>query len=118
MFICRMKKYRFYHSSVKICYSLGIENHLLPNEFLSSIKPSTAHYWKNDNPDKYIGSEFAPAINHNLDDLQIIYDQKVEQLKRMFVAFCKVYLTVIGFIGKKEFKSIIKKNRNPALRSL
>jgi hypothetical protein len=107
-----MKKYNSYHSSVKICYSLGIENHLLPHEFLASIKPSTAHYWKHDNPDKYLGSEFASSINHNVDDLQIIYDLKVQQLKKLFVTFCKVYLTILNFIGEKEFKSIIKKNRN------
>lgn len=107
-----MKKYKSYHSSIKICYALGIENHLLPQDFLNSIKPSTAHYWKKENADKYIGSEFASNINHNLDDMQIIYDQKVTQLKRIFVSFCKVYLTVLGFIGEKEFKSIIKQNRN------
>ncbi|SDW83034.1 Integrase core domain-containing protein [Lutibacter oricola] len=107
-----MKKYKSYHSSVKICYALSIENHLLPNDFLKSIKPSTAHYWKSDNPDKFVGSEFASSINHNIDDLQIIYDAKVQQLKKMFVTFCKVYLTILGFIGEKDFKSIIRTNRN------
>ncbi len=107
-----MKKYNSYHSSVKICYSLGIENHLLPKEFLSSIKPSTAHYWKNDNPDKFVGSEFASTINHNMDDLQIIYDHKVAEIRKMFIAFCKIYLTIISLIGEKEFKKIIKQNRN------
>ncbi len=58
-----MKKCNSYHSSIKICYSLGIDNHHLPQEFLSSIKPSTAHYWKNDNPDKYLDSEFAPLLH-------------------------------------------------------
>ena len=107
-----MKKYNSYHSSVKICYALGIQNHLLPDNFTSTIKPSTAHYWKNDNPHKYLGSEFSSSINNNIDDLQIIYDEKVLQLKKMFVTFCKVYLTILNFIGEKEFKAIIKKNRN------
>lgn len=107
-----MKKYNSYHSSIKICYSLGIENHVLPQDFLSSIKPSTVHYWKNDTPDKYVGSEFASTVHNNIDDLQVIYDQKIEHLKRMFVTFCKVYLTILSFIGEKEFQTIIKKNRN------
>ena len=107
-----MKKYKSYHSSVKICYALGIQNHLLPDNFTSTIKPSTAHYWKNDNPHKYLGSEFSSSINNNIDDLQIIYDEKVEQLKKMFVTFCKVYITILNFIGEKEFKAIIRKNRN------
>jgi transposase InsO family protein len=107
-----MKKYNSYHSSVKICYSLGIENHVLPQDFLSSIKPSTAHYWKKDSADKYVGSEFATTVHNNIDDLQILYDQKVENLKRIFITFCKVYLTIISFIGEKEFQKIIRKNRS------
>ena len=107
-----MKKYNSYHSSVKICYALGIQNHLLPDNFTSTIKPSTAHYWKNENPNKYLGTEFSLSLNNNIDDLQIIYDKKVLQLKKMFVTFCKVYLTILNFIGEKEFKAIIKKNRN------
>ncbi len=62
MFICLMKKYNSYHSAVNICYSLGIENHLLPRDLVPSIKHSTAHYWKNDNPDKYFGSKFALTV--------------------------------------------------------
>ena len=106
-----MKKYNSYHTSVKICYSLGIEHHILPQDFLSTIKPSTAHYWKNDTADKYVGSEFATTVHNNIDDLQVLYDQKVEHLKRIFINFCKVYLTIIGFIGAKEFQKIIRKNR-------
>lgn len=108
-----MKKYKFYHSSVKICYALGIQNHLLPDNFTPTIKPSTAHYWKNDNPHKYLGSEFSSSINHNIDDLQIIYDQKVEQLKKMFVTFCKVYLTILILLEKKNLEQSSKRTETP-----
>lgn len=30
----------------------------------------------------------------------------------MFITFFKVYITILNFIGEKEFKAIIKKNRN------
>jgi hypothetical protein len=36
-----------------------------------------------------------------MDDLKMIYDQKVEQLKKKFVTF---FITIINFIGEKEFK--------------
>ncbi|MFI1772527.1 hypothetical protein [Thalassobellus citreus] len=72
-----IKKYNSCHSVIKICISLGIENHLLPNEFIASINPSTDHYWKQDNPDKYMGAEFASTINHNLDDLQYFQDRPI-----------------------------------------
>jgi len=84
-----MKKYNSYHSSVKICYALGIQDHLLPDNFTSTIKPSTSHYWKNDNPHKYLGSEFSSSINNNIDDLQIIYDEKSYNLKKCLLFFVK-----------------------------
>ena len=30
----------------------------------------------------------------------------------MFIIFCKIYLNILNFIGEKELKTIIKKNRN------
>lgn len=30
----------------------------------------------------------------------------------MFVTFCEVYLTILNFIGEKEFIKIVKKKRN------
>ncbi len=68
------------------------------------MKPTTAHCWKNDNPHEYLGSEFSSSINNNINDLQIIYDEKVEQLKKMFVTFCKVYITILNFIGENVFQ--------------
>ena len=44
-----MKKYNSYYYSVKICYALSFKIQLLPNNFTSTIKPSTAHYWKKKN---------------------------------------------------------------------
>ena len=58
---------------MKICYSLGIENHVLPQDFLYTIKPSTVHYRKNDTADKYVGSEFATTVHNNIDDLQVLW---------------------------------------------
>lgn len=48
---------------------------LVPDNFTSTIKTSTDYYWKNDNPHKYLGSEFSSSTNSNVDDLQIIYDE-------------------------------------------
>lgn len=37
-------------------------------------------------------------------------------IKKMFIVFCKVYLTILNFIGEKKFKAIIKKNKNTIVK--
>ena len=105
-------KYKCYHSCIKICHALGVEKQLISREFLSSISPSTAHYWKSDSVEKYLGSEFAKSVDHNLGDVQTILDNRLRRSRRVFVAICRIQLTVINLIGHREFRSVIKNNRD------
>lgn len=66
--------YKKYHSDVKLSFSLEIENKILPFYFLKQIPNSTSHYWKYENADKYLGSEFATNIRDALDDTKAILD--------------------------------------------
>ena len=61
-----MHKYKSYHSGIKTCYALGIQEQVLPENFTKKIPNSTSHYWKNENPDKYLGVEFVSKIDDNL----------------------------------------------------
>jgi hypothetical protein len=40
------KIYTTYHTNLKLCYSLGIENQIFPEEFLEQIPKTTSQYWK------------------------------------------------------------------------
>ena len=39
------QKYQKYHTDIKTCYALGIQNEILPEKFLKEIPGSTSHYW-------------------------------------------------------------------------
>lgn len=104
-------KYKCYHSCVKISHALGVEQQLLDADFLSGISPSTAHYWKQDSADKYLGTEFSQSVGNNLGDVQTILDHRLRRTKRVFVAVCRIQLIIINLIGIKEFRSIMKDNR-------
>jgi len=105
-------KYKCYHSCVKICHALGIEKQLVSHEFLSAISPSTSHYWKSDSVEKYLAAQFSKSVDNNLGDVQVVLDHRVRRTKRVFVAICRIQLTIINLIGLKEFRSLMKNKRD------
>lgn len=107
-----MGKYNTYHSGVKICYSLGLQNELLSDKFIKEIPNSTSHSWKKDSSNKFIGAEFASGIQDNLYDTRIFLDRRLAVSRKAFIQFGKLYLTIITLIGKENFKKLIKSNRN------
>ncbi len=106
-----MQKYKKYHSDVKVYYALGIQDQLLPYTFTKQIPNTTLHYWKNEDPDKYAGSEFASGIQHALDDTQLFLDERLALGRKVFSVLGRLYITLITLIGKDNFKKLVKANR-------
>jgi hypothetical protein len=69
--------YNTYHTGVKTCFALGLQEQLLPQTFIESIPNSTSHYWKRENPDKYLGSDFVSQIEEGLDDTILFLDKRL-----------------------------------------
>ncbi len=110
-----MKKYNRYHSTIKTSYALGIHNQILPDSFTSSIPRSTSQNWKELNPEKFVGNEFASQIENDLEKIKVILDERVKKMTTAFHTFCRLYLTIIEFIGKKNFDKIILQNRESVI---
>ncbi|MDI1254537.1 MAG: hypothetical protein PSV16_00425, partial [Flavobacterium sp.] len=91
---------------------LGIQEQVLPENFTKEIPNSTLHYWKNENPDRYVGSEFALEINSSLDDTKIFLDKRLALGRKTFVQLGRLYITIITLIGKENYRKLIKSNRN------
>lgn len=106
-----MRKQNSYHTCVKTCYSLGIQQ-ILPNDLKEIIPRSTSQYWKNEKEEKYIGHEFANKISKNLDQANIILNDKVKYERQLFVAFCRIKIKLIEIIGKDHFKKAFQENKN------
>jgi transposase InsO family protein len=107
-----MAKYNSYHSQVKICYSLGLEKELLPKTFTKDIPRSTYFQWRQTPSDKYLGSEFAHKIDGDLENIKLILDEKLRLLTSAYFSFCRLYIVLINFIGRKKMKMFIKQNRD------
>lgn len=110
-----MNNYKSYHSAVKTSYALGIQNQVLPDSFLKSIPRSTTQNWKEIRPDKFVGGEFASQIETDLEKVKTILDERVKKLTTAFYSFCRLYISIIEFIGKKNFEKIILQNKESVI---
>ncbi|SFZ97087.1 hypothetical protein, partial [Chryseobacterium limigenitum] len=110
-----MKKYKRYHSTIKTSYALGIHEQILPHSFTSSIPRSTTQNWKELQPEKFVGNEFASQVENDLEKVKLILDERVKKMTTAFYAFCRLHLTIIEFIGKKNFEKIILQNRESVI---
>lgn len=82
-----MKKYNRYHSTVKTSYALGIHNQVLPDSFTRSIPRTTSQNWKNLQPEKFVGGEFASQIETDLEQVKIILDERLRKIRVVFFCF-------------------------------
>lgn len=110
-----MNNYKSYHSAVKTSYALGIQNQVLPDSFLKSIPRTTTQNWKEISPDKFVGGEFASQIETDLEKVKTILDERVKKLTTAFYSFCRLYISIIEFIGKKNFEKIILQNKESVI---
>ena len=110
-----MNLYKSYHTTVKTSYALGIQNQVLPHSFLKSIPRSTSQNWKEISADKFVGGEFASQIETDLDKVKTLLDERVKKLSTAFYSFCRLYISIIEFIGKKNFEKIILKNKESVI---
>lgn len=107
-----MQKYKKYHTDIKTCYALGIQKEMLPEKFVKEIPGSTSHYWKELNPEKFVGAEFSKNIQDNLDDTKVFLDSRLYFSRKAFIQFARIYITLITLLGKENIRSVVKANRN------
>ena len=101
--------YTSYHTNLKLCFSLGIENQIFPKEFLEKIPKTTSQYWKTKKTVDFCGSEFEEITQCTLEELKIISDRRSQHARRIFVSFLRVYFAMIQILGEQKFKSWICK---------
>lgn len=107
-----MQKYKKYHTDIKTCFSLGLQNEILPEKFLKEIPGSTSHYWKELDSEKFVGAEFSKNIQNNLDDTKVFLDSRLYFSRKAFIELGRLYITLVTLLGKENIRKIIKANRN------
>jgi transposase InsO family protein len=113
-----MNQRNSYHTTIKLAYALDIHKQWLPNNFTKEIPRSTSHSWKNENQQKYVGLEYAITIGDNVDELKLIYDNKLRKEKQLFIAYTRLKLTLIEVLGKKAIQQAMKDNYRVMVRTI
>ncbi len=90
-------------------FSLGIEEQVLPQEFLSTIPKTSSHEWRKKDHQFY-GSEFEEISQNTLTDLKLIADERLKSQRRIFVSLCRLYLVIVQIFGEVKLKKLIKQN--------
>ncbi|WP_162086950.1 hypothetical protein [Chryseobacterium aquaeductus] len=62
-----------------------------------------------------MGNEFAAQVEHDLEKVKLILDERIKKMTFAFYAFCRLYLTILEFIGKKNFEKIILHNKEAVI---
>lgn len=102
--------YNSYHTTVKTSYALGIQEQVLPPEFINSVPRSTSKGWEDKKPEDFVGGEFAAQVEADLDKVKTLLDERLKKMSAAFYAFARLYLTVLEFIDKDNFKKAHSEN--------
>jgi|TARA_B110000091_G_C13659256_1_gene408828 hypothetical protein len=79
----------------------------MPDSFIKSIPRSTSFAWKFDTTEKFVGHEHAIAINDNVEELKLLYDEKVALEKRLFVSYTRIKIIIIQFLPVSSYRTLI-----------
>lgn len=85
---------------------------MLPKYFTNEIPNTTSHYWKQENHQKYIGTEFVQDVRTSLDETKLFLDKRLVFAKKTFVQFARFYLIILNMIDREVLKKKIKEHRN------
>ncbi|HUH74405.1 MAG TPA: hypothetical protein VLZ75_08340 [Chitinophagales bacterium] len=79
-----------YDTAIKHLFRLKCQD-IIPHNIRSNIPKSCIHRWKNENPDKYIGTELNKLSNEKLQTLQQFASDKNAQ--KVFIAYARLLIT-------------------------
>ncbi|MBN9295001.1 MAG: transposase family protein [Flavobacteriia bacterium] len=108
-----------YHTALKICYALGLQNQLIDISIRQQIPHSTSHYWKNNtNPESYIGSAISASIQQRLSDIQNAHHSINRIPLKLFSAYCNFAVSVVRLLEKKAIQKTLKAKKEAFINLL
>jgi len=98
-----------YHTTLKICYALGLQNQLIDVSIRQQIPYSTSRYWKsNIKPEKYIGADLSGSIQQKLSDIQNAHHSINRFPLKLFSAYCNFAVSVVRLLENKVIQKTLK----------
>ena len=100
--------------SYHTCLKEAVRNGTLPEKYRKTIPRSTQWRWKNENPDKYIGSELCQDKH----DLQTLL-QLVEKYPALFFAYGRLVKVVLDIVATTQnFPALLRSHKDTVVNTV
>jgi putative transposase len=106
-----MKTYQTYSTSIKIYYSLGLQEQFVAEDIRSKIPSSTASSWKNYPFSTIIGSDLETNVQKNLSEIQLLYHSYGTIPRKIATAQIRLMMLLVSCFSKPVFQKAIRKSR-------
>jgi len=113
-----MNHYQTYSTSLKIYYSLGLQNEFVGKELRSQIPNSTSNTWKKGQFDNVIGSHLEKTIEKNFSEIQLLYHHQASVSRKLALVQIRFILLLTSFFEKKTYQKALRKHKTSLINFL
>ena len=90
---------------------------MLPETFLKTIAPSTAHGWRHDfNVKKLYGKQFVKQIEDNLSDAHSFLDLSTDFDPKMILSLLLIKRFLVQHLSKNRFQKLLRDNKQKTIQ--
>ena len=106
-----------YPSPLKLVYSLGLENIILPHDFLKTIPASTSFEWRHHfNHDKLHGNQFVKRIDENLSDASSYLDLSSDFDRKIIFTILYVKRFLVKRLTLNGFQKLLRFDKSKTIQ--
>jgi hypothetical protein len=113
-----VKTYQTYSTSIKIYYSLGLQDQFVSHEIRALIPYSTTNSWKKSRFENMIGSDLNKTIQQNLDDIQLLYHSKASLPRKLATAQIRFIILISSIFNKEVIQKTLLKHKTELINFL
>jgi putative transposase len=113
-----MKTYQTYSTSIKIYYSLGLQDQFVSHEIRALIPYSTTNSWKKSRFENMIGSDLNKTIQQNLDDIQLLYHSKASLPRKLATSQIRFIILISSIFNKEVIQKTLLKHKTELINFL
>lgn len=104
-----MPQRKSYHTSLKIAIATG-HTFQLPDDLIREIPSSTISDWKNTDPKKFIGCEYAEVIHQNLKQTQVFHHPSMILEKQLLLIVASIKFFLHDLFTEDGFTKVLREN--------
>lgn len=108
-----------YHTSLKICYVLNLQDRFIDKAIRDVIPASTSAYWRTKlKPEKIIGASISKDIEKNLSNIEAAYHPVNSVPLAVFNAYCRFTVRIANLFNDTGLRKVLRKNKEVIINTI